>query len=548
MQTLNSGPASRALVIGLDGGNLDVFRRLAVQGHMPFLKSVFERGTSGLLRSVIPPVTPPAWSTFMTGKNPGKHNILEFAEYENNDRPLKIVNSTRLRAETLWSMLSRAGKKVGVINVPMTYPPQEVNGVMITDLLTPSTEMTFTYPDTLYKELRPELGEYIIAVVWREYSRRRIDAYLDDLEFCTQQRTRYVMRLMDRDPWDFFMVVYSEIDHLQHGLWSFLDPDDHREKDPRVEQRLNSYFRMLDGQIEQLCAKAGPEAQVYFISDHGFGPLYKWLHINTWLNQKGWLGLKSGPLRTMRILRAVRNVVKRLDPYNWRKKLKKKSGVISVADVMGLIDWSGTRAFAASAAEQGIRINLKGREAFGIVNPGKEYEETRDRLIADLRELRDSETGEPIVTEIWKREEVFTGPGMERAADIIFLCHGGEYVSETFPGWKVLEKTDWTRGMGTHRMDGMFMAYGPGIKKGATLQNASLQDLTPTLLYALRQPVPNDLDGRILEEIFEGDLRSAYPPQFVEPKQLDTSAASTGYSAEEEQQVLERLRGLGYID
>jgi predicted AlkP superfamily phosphohydrolase/phosphomutase len=512
---------------------------------MPFLASVFARGSSGLLKSVIPPVTPPAWSTFMTGKNPGQHGIFDFSEFVNSDRPLRVVNSTLLRSETLWSMLSRGGKRVGVINVPMTYPPQPVNGVMITDLLTPSTDAVFTYPDTLYQELRPQLGEYIIAVVWREYSRRRIDAYLRDLEACTRQRARYVMHLMDRDPWDFFMVVFSEIDHLQHGLWSFLDPEDDREQDPHVEELLRKYFRTLDGLLEQLCAKAGPDAQVFFVSDHGFGPLYKWMHVNTWLQKQGFLALKPKLLSKLRRRRRVRDIVKRLDPYNLRKLLRRRSG--SPPDLLQLIEWGGTQAFAASSGEQGIRINLKGREEFGTVEPG-DYEAVRDRIIAQLRELRDPETGEQVVDEIVKREEVYSGPSLERAPDIVFGCCGGKYISDAFPDEQIFEKTDWTRGMGTHRLYGMFMATGPGIRQGAQLQAAQLQDLTPTILYALRQPIPDDLDGRVLREVFDADLLAAQQPQYVAAERQQDAAASAVYSADEEQLVLERLRGLGYVD
>jgi predicted AlkP superfamily phosphohydrolase/phosphomutase len=538
--------ASRVLVLGLDGGNLEIFRQYAQQGHMPFLAGVFERGTTGPLKSVIPPVTPPAWSTFMTGKNPGQHNIFDFSEYVNCNRPLQVVNSTKLRSETLWSMLSRAGKRVGVVNVPMTYPPQPVNGVMMTDLLTPSTEQTFTYPDTLYQELRPQLGDYIIAVIWREYSRRRVDAYLRDLETCTRQRARYVMHLMDRDPsWDFFMVVFSEIDHLQHGLWSFLDPQDGREHDPRVEALLAGYFRMLDGLLEQLCAKAGPQAQVYFVSDHGFGPVYNWLHINTWLQEQGLLAFKPGPLKALRRRRALRDLMKRLDPYNWRKLFRGRGGKIS--DILGIIDWGRTQAFAASSSDQGIRINLQGREELGTVAP-EDYERVRDQIIARLRELRDPETGELVATDIYKREEVFSGPSLERAADIIFICRDGEYVGDAFPARRLIEKTDWTRGMGTHRLHGMFMAFGPGIRRGAQIRDAHLQDMTPTLLYALRQPIPNDLDGRVLQEVFEERIQSANQPKFIAPERQERSAAAPVYSADEEQLVLERLRGLGYID
>lgn len=542
----------KTLVIGLDGGNLQVFKRLADQGHMPFFASILKQGTSGELRSVVPPLTAPAWSTFMTGKNPGKHGVFDFFNYENSASPVHVVNSTSLKADTIWSMLSRADKRVGVVNVPMTYPPQPVNGTMIADLLTPGIEQTFTYPPTLYDELRSELGEYVLAVSWRG---KKIKPFLRELRHCTRQRGKYVCYLMDRNPWDLFTVVFSETDWLQHVLWSYLDPTDHRNNDSEVEKLIFDYFRLLDEILCKIHTTAGRETHLFFVSDHGFGPAYKWLYINTWLNQQGWLTYHR---RQLFIHNAKYQIYHNLRRQTWavwfvhwlRRNMpikKTQSRVGYNPSILSSIDWSGTKAFCVLWGEQGIRINLKGREHNGSVSPGREYEELRDAIIAKLQDLRDSETGAKIVERVWKREELYTGPYVERAADIVFHC-GGKYIIDSAPAKRLMEEASWFRGTGHHRLEGLFVAHGPDIKAGGSLNHAQLQDIAPTVLFSLGQPIPADIDGRILSEIYEPRWLSQHQPQIIKPDEMDKIDQMGDYSEKEEREVLERLRGLGYID
>jgi len=524
----------KVLVIGLDGGDLRVFRRMTAAGHMPFLSSVLRGGTSGELQSIFPPTTPPAWSTFMTGKNPGKHGIFDFFIYTNSGTPTRVVNSSELKAETLWSMLGRAGKRVGVVNVPMTYPPRPVNGTMITDLLTPGTRKTFTYPAGLYKELKPHLGKYVISIPWREYPRHRARSFLEDLVECSRRRRDYALHLMERDPWDFFMVVFSETDFLQHAVWSYLDPEDSRDADDGIEHLIIDFFGTLDGHIRKLCTSAGEDARVFFVSDHGFGKLLNYFHVNTWLMNQGWLSLKPWRLFTTRAV------------WKLRKALRRKVG--HQMNILPLVRWERTRAFCVSAGEQGVRINLRGREPGGTVSPGREYEEVREEIITALGEARVPETGENIVDAVFRREDVYTGPHAGRGADILFICRGGRSLADVFPARVLMEATDWESGTGTHRLQGMFAAMGPGIRRDGTVKEAHLQDCVPTILYAMQQPIPSDVDGRVLSEIFEPEVLSACQPRFTEPVEWGEGDRPQGYTEEDERQVCDRLRGLGYLD
>jgi len=548
LEFLDTERNPKVFVIGLDGGSLHLLSRLAHEGYMPFFASILAEGVSGELRSVFPPSTPSAWSTFLTGKNPGKHGIFEFFTYENSATPLRVVNSLSLRTDTLWSLLSRAEKRIGLVNVPMTYPPHPVNGTMITGLLTPSVEQTFTYPSSLYNDLKKDLGEYIIGVTWREYAPRQIRQFLEALVHCIQQRRKYVRYLMERYPWDFFMVVFSETDVLQHALWSFLDPEDPRQTDEKVEAEILAYYQLVDRILEELCITAGENTRVFLISDHGFGPLLKWMRINTWLNRLGVLAFDRKRVLVRRGARKLREMVRQIDRQNWRRKLPVgpvRKGYRT--DILSCIRWEQTKAFSVLSGEQGVRINLRGREPKGIISPGREYEELRDSIITEMQNLRDHKTGELLGHFVRKREEIYTGPFLEQAPDIVFLLGGGKWVADVFPASKVFEPADLQFGTGIHRMEGLFVARGPGIKQNERLQGARIEDLLPTLLFSLGLSIPADIDGRILSDIYHETTLSSHLPSYAAPVDEGRGRAET-YSADEEQQVIERLKGLGYIE
>jgi len=537
---------AKIFVVGLDGGSYKLLKRLAAEGYMPFFASVLEEGVSGELRSVLPPSTPTAWSTFLTGQNPGRHGVFEFFAYENMAAPLRVVNSLSLRdSDTLWAVMGRAGRRVGFVNVPMTYPPHPVEGTMITGILTPSVAQRFTYPPDLYQQLKKELGEYMIGVTWRDYSTKEIPRFIQALTRCSLQRRKYVRYLMEHHPWEFFMVVFSETDSLQHALWNFLEGNGKGPLGSETREDILEYYRVLDLIMEELCTIAGEETQVFFISDHGFGPLQKWVHINTWLQQTGFLAFNWKQVYLRRGARRLRGLLRRVDRFNWRKKLFAKEGYRT--DILSCIDWDRTKAFSVLSGEQGIRINLRGREPKGIVSPGEEYETLRDLIIARLQRLKDPQTGEAVGDFVKKREEVYKGPHVSQAPDIVFLLREGNCISDVFPASKIFEPTDWQFGTGTHRLQGLFAAKGPGIKRNERIEGAGLEDLLPTFLYSLGIPIPANLDGKALDDIYQEGVLSARSPTFVETVHED-QAEMDGYSNQEEQKVIERLRGLGYIE
>jgi predicted AlkP superfamily phosphohydrolase/phosphomutase len=228
----------------------------------------------------------------------------------------------------------------------------------------------------------------------------------------------------------------------------------------------------------------------------------------------------------------------------------------------GMLDWSGTEAyFEENPYYPAIYVNLKGRQPKGIVEPGRAYEEVRDRLIRELEAWRHPQTGEPVVQKAYRRDEVYSGPCLSEAPDVIVhwgLCQGYSYAfrlsskSRTL-AW--LEQVDphqpqnlpfFTGKSGHHRDDGIFLAHGPNIRAGATVAGARILDLAPTLLHLLGLPVPDDMDGRVLEDILTeaSGKEVARQAAAVVPMAVGEGA----YSAEDESLISERLKSLGYIE
>jgi predicted AlkP superfamily phosphohydrolase/phosphomutase len=540
----------KVLVIGLDGATFNVLNPLIEKLELSHLSSLFNEGASGLLQSVFPPVTGPAWTSFMTGKNPGKHGIIDFVDVVSGNR--KIVNSHSIRAENIWSILGGRGVEVGIVNVPVTYPPYKVNGFMISGMPTPEVNVAFSFPPSLGPELKEILGPYTVIVPWMRYGKRHMDRFLTDVIRCTQQRGKYTTYLMEKYNWDFFMVVFNGTDVIAHALWDVIDDlcinssDSPRNK---CEQLVSAYFQELDKVIGEICDLTDNNTTIFVVSDHGFGPMDKKMHINNWLSQIGLLSFDATKVRKKELLLHLEKFLSPVHAYYRRLFPKSKSRPLLYRDQFyDCINWKNTKAFSASFTQQGIYINLKGREPYGIVNPGKEYEEIRELLIAELRKLSDPETGKPMVNKVYKKEEVYDGPFLKYAPDIMFILQGGRYQADDIISKKVFEACSW-RMTGTHRMEGIVAVKGKGVKKRWQIKGANIIDLAPTILYSLGVPVPDDMEGNILTDIYTRDFIAAHPIEYTKtPFSEVVRGADKVYSTEEEDLISQKLKDLGYLD
>ena len=548
--------AKRVLVIGLDGGTLDVIRPWAEAGYLPHFRALLEEGSHGRLKSTIPALSPPAWTSFMTGVNPGKHGVFDFLKRRPGSYDLQPVRNHLPSLGTVFAWASQHGRRVGVLNVPMTYPPEPVNGFMVAGLGAPD-DADYAYPPGLADELRTKGYRINTEVV---YAPGREDAFVREAFATTERRAQIALELLRREPWDFFTVVFRNLDGVFAHFWAFMDAT-HPQHDPALAERYGDvilrYHRLLDRYLGDFLEAAGEDTVVLVMSDHGSGPLYKEVYLNVWLQQEGFQVLKqradliAGTRSLLRRAGLTRENLTRLLGWHNVNRIKewlpgRLHALIPHAtpEIVDVVDWSRTRAYSFGYIGQ-IYINLQGREPQGIVAPGAEYEAVVDEIVARLWELEDPETGERVVDAVFRKEELYHGPHADEGPDINVIVKDMSYISHLgleFTGDAVFGPAV-NYETGTHRLYGMLIAWGPGVRRAHTVEGAEIIDLAPTILHLLDVPVPEDMDGRVLTELFEGEP----PPAPRVPRERPTGAPAAEMSAEEEAEVLERLRQLGYL-
>lgn len=542
---------TQVVVIGIDGAGFDLIRPWAEAGDLPHVACLMAEGSHGLLESTLPPVTSPAWPTFSTGKNPGKHGVFDFI------RPLggqfELVNASSLRAPTLWEILSAAGRRVGVMNVPITYPPTAVNGFLVSGMLSPM-EGAFTYPADLLRPYEDRMKPYRIAprVQCREGNEERFIADLMDL---VDRRGQHALQLMDDHPCDFLMLHFQATDVLQHALWKLVDPAHPRhdaDQARRFVPEFKSVFRRIDDYIGQIVDRLSDEATVIVMSDHSFGALHHTVNLNLLLLDQGLLSLKKGAwtgLKT-RLFRAgltpasVWHLIEDvgLQNYVWQVSKSTRNKIVSRFLSFDDVDWSQTLAYSIGHVGQ-IYINLRGREPEGIVVPGEEYQAARQRVVEALQKLRHPQSGERMVDEIIPGDRVVHGPYASRSPDLHLVLDG--YRAIAFPLFAADRRivTSQIRGdSGCHRRHGILIARGGPIRAGKVVEGARIMDLAPTILHLMGLPVPEDMDGCVLTSMVSGRR----PVEYSRERTAD-AYAEQGLSAEDTAELEERLRSLGYL-
>jgi predicted AlkP superfamily phosphohydrolase/phosphomutase len=552
----------KTILLGLDGATWENIRPWAEEGLMPNFKKAFEMGAWGDLRSTVPPTTPPAWATTVTGKNPGKHGIYDFRESFLRDPRRPIISGRSIRAKKIWHILNQHGKKAGVMNVPITFPPEEVDGFMISGMMTPSPDHDYTYPKELKAEIKKAVGDYVPNIDIPQYDVELLpDAlrFFKDMRYCFEKRRDAFFWLLENKEWDFFMPVFVITDRIGHLFWKYLSPEskkfyNHKNAE-RIREEVRDCYRMVDDMFGALLEKLDDDTTLFVMSDHGFGYTYKWINVNRFLKDIGVLNLKGGTSWKKSLFFTVMQwndsrLVKALIPdavqSAIRNKIRKGRGTLKT-DVDSTIDWSRTKAFFASIPTQGIFINIAKPGVDGIVQYGREYNEVREFIRDELYKIKDPDTGEQAIQKVIFREEVYEGPEMEMAPDILFVAHDYGYLGRQLFGAKKWIESSENLANGFHRMNGVFMAIGKHIKPGFQVEGAGLEDIAPTLLHTMGFPVPEDMDGSVLTSILKEDWLESNPVRTVNPE-LFADKDRDVYSAEEEDVIKDRLAGLGYIE
>jgi predicted AlkP superfamily phosphohydrolase/phosphomutase len=554
---------NRILVIGLDAAGLDLIEPWIAAGQLPNIARLLKAGVYAPMRSTLPVMSPPAWTSMISGLNPGKHGIYDFVRLLPGSYRLLSTRRDQTAFRTIFEHAGESDRRVIAMNIPLTYPPAPVRGIMVSGLGAPSSGK-FAHP--------PELRDELLSWGYRldvdvEFAPGREAEWIADLQNVTRGQTDAMIRLIKREPWDLAMIVYRAIDEVETYFWHHMDPT-HPQHDPVAAKQFGSAIlkvhRLIDEEVGRLVAAAGPDTVVALVSDHGGGPAHKEVFLNVWLEQQGWLKRKAAvkPKQTyaslMRRLRLTReNLTPRLDwPLAWwirnRIPMRLQHALFpeETTTLANSIDWAQTRAYSFGNIGQ-IYVNLRGREPEGIVEPGREYEQVLDEITAALFELKDD--GAPVVDEVYRSKDIYHGPYADYGPDLNIIMRGMAYTAQSWremAGDQVfgISGTHYT---GIHRPVGMMSFSGPSVPPLGRQAEVQIVDIAPTLLWMLGLPIPDDIDGKLLREFVQPDRLESQPPVFtptVQPEGRSELTTSAWADPAEEQEVLERLKNLGYLE
>ena len=554
----NKKPTMKVMVIGLDGATFNVLNPLIRQGKLPNLQHLIQNGTSGHLKSTLPPLSPAAWSTFQTGKNPGKHGVFDFFRNSPGEHSYIPVNSTFLKSKTLWEILSDYGKRVGVLNIMFNYPPREVNGFIVSGKETPGENSEYTFPRSLKNEILQVEPKYE-AEPFKRIS--HTIKFLKEVPILLNRQEKINSYLFKKYSPDLFVNLFAIPDIIHHVFWKYMDPShpSYCEKESRRYLPLiEKCYQTLDEIIGARLKMIDEDTIVIIMSDHGGGPLHCFIQLNRWLEQHGFLTIKKDKrYHGSSFLRNIKSLMRKLYSYalmydtsGFFKRLRFETMGKRMASAQNAIDWSKTKAFAGRSSEHGIYCNLKGREKNGIVNPGEEYESLRQTIISQLLKLIDPHSGQRVFENVYKREEIYDGPYMSYAPDIILDFGNNPYEpGDVLMGEEIVEKVRSNRFSGMHRPDGILIVYGRDIKKDAKIDGAQICDIASSILYMMGLKIPADMDGKVLHDIFEPSFIDNRPAEYI---QIETGKSKTdegemNYTEDETEEIQKRLKSLGYI-
>lgn len=518
------------LLLGLDGATFTVLDPFMERGVMPFLRDLTARGARAPLRTIVPPLTPPAWTSLMTGKRPGRHGVFDFFQKEAADSEYYgFTTSQDVRSATIWSLASDHGRRVISLNYPMMFPPPAVNGAVVPGGWMPWRQLRLgCHPPGLFDRLKrlPSFDPRELALDM-ELEAKAIegcpdDEYADWIRLHTRREERWfeiLRHLMTADePAELVAIMFDGVDKLQHLCWRFIDPACRPQRPSPWEQEMidlcEGYFRRLDAMLAAIVELAGEGATVVLASDHGFGPTRDLFHLNSWLEHNGYLAWSDTAGAAGE---------------------QPRIGFAEMTRHIQDVDWDRTVAYAATPTSQGINIVHDDRR-----------DELRTELADALRQVRNPATGRPLVADVLTRDEAFPGPYRDLAPDLFLALDDGAAVSI------VRSDTLWRRrphAHGNHDWQGVFLACGPDIRTGARLEELSIVDVAPLILYSLGVPIPDDLDGRLPTDAFvPGRLRRRPPVTAPAAPEPAAAAAGVTYDPEEEATILNRLRALGYVE
>lgn len=484
----------KLIVIGLDGATFDFIDYWVERGELPNLEKLEEKGIRADLNSTTPPISPVAWSSFITGTRPDKHGVFSFFEDVHPD--LEIVDSRSVKGKPFWEELEDR-VKVGVLNLPMTYPPEPLNGFMISGFL--SGGRNLSYPDGFLGEVEESIGErYKIDAEVNSKEGRESDTFEEVLGLLENHESAF-FHVFEEEDWDLLVNVFMAPDRASHFFW-----EQRHEKD----NPLLRIYREADSVIGKIMEEKDDDTSLIVMSDHGFGRLEKTVNINNFLRENGYIEF-GGALSKLKAkifysgfnpknlfdIASKLGLDRLMDRLSQAEKLKKADLLLSYSD----LDWESTAAVSIGKGNVYINEDYLEREEI-------DYSEFREQLISDLEKMEDPETGEEIVKEVLKTEELYGNGNTGDMPDLIVRMEDKSYSAHPLfaSNGKILTEHITKGKTGCHRRKGIFLAEGPAFE-GGEVEDINIEDLPPTILGFFNESPPDSMDGEVREEIFRGD-------------------------------------------
>ena len=515
----------RTVVIGLDGGNWPLIRDWMAEDRLPNLQKLHDEGATGVSRSHLPPVTCPNWKCYASGKNPGQLGVYWWERINTEDRTMSLPDSTDFRTPEIWDYVNDAGGRAGVVNLPMSYPPREIDGVMVAGGPR-SRERDYTEPAELQRELEARFDYRVHpenVLTSNEDSDREVEMVHDLL----RTRLQTARALLEEENLSFLHVTLFHLNVLQHYFWN--GPETRRA------------WEIIDEELEPFVEG---DYNLVLMSDHGCAEIHTVFYVNRWLEEHGYLQTESSlssrlfdvGITQERVASIVRSIglesyIRPLVPRAIIERFPSDEGVVR-EEKLEMVDWDGTTAIGSG---QGL--------VYIVADDTSEHERIFESLKRDL-EAETARDGGPLVRAVHRPEEVYSGEHLDRAPDLIFDQTPGVHTGEAMgDGPITTEPANWR---GENVPDGMVLFHGPDAD-ATDLDPIRITDIAPTVLHWMGLDVPWDMDGSVVTEVFaDGSEPASQPVRTQRP--LDAASTRDGPRDDLSDEAQNRLEDIGYLE
>jgi len=529
---------NKVLLIGLDGVPWDVLNPLVKEGIMPNVKKIISEGASGELESIMPPVTGPSWLAMATGLNPGKTGVFDFIKFDKNSFNLFPMTSDDYRGRAFWDIASNDSKRVFVLNFPMLYPPYRINGAMISGLGAEDVD-NISYPRNYLQDIVSTLDDYMVKVPYNlsKYTNNE-DLFFNDIERLLSQYKKILSKVLCLEKFDLLTFIFQATDLVMHYTWKYWDKDYFAYKeDYRLQGMIRNFWREIDGTIGYIYDYASSNnANLFLVSDHGFGGQDEIFRINSWLAEKGFLRLRIKKVVLEKIRRKIGNIFKKIDKISGKDsytKAKVKAGR-KRSDFFHQFDLEKSHAVAGMHSDVTAGIYIVDKD-------------NREKIKNDiLCEIKKEESKSNIKAGVILPNEIYSGELIKEAPDILFYIN--EFRCSMNPTsmsrkYYEVKKNFYPNKSGTHRLGGILIAWGSKIRKGVALKYAKILDICPTVLYLMGLKIPSNVDGVALKGMFTDEFLSKNEVRYAEVENVERPSCP-GRDAE---RTINILKSLGYL-